>query len=132
MMVRSHTPNKSRMVTGGGAHVVFDKCPACGNEAITHIRRVSGYLDVRDFFTNGKKAEEKHRTDDHLSPIHPFISPLPARASPSLSELLRITRSNSTDSFIQIAILIPSTFLFLFFLQFFTLSTALLYRLYVS
>lgn len=44
-----------------GASGVFDSCPACGSGAITRIRRVSGYLEVLDGFTEGKKNEERQR-----------------------------------------------------------------------
>lgn len=44
-----------------GASGVFDVCPICGSKRITRIRRVSGYLELLDGFTNGKKAEELHR-----------------------------------------------------------------------
>ena len=40
---------------------VFDSCPKCKSKDITRIRRVSGYLEILDGFTNGKKAEEKNR-----------------------------------------------------------------------
>ena len=40
---------------------VFDVCPKCGSKSITRIRRVSGYLEILDGFTKGKKAEEKNR-----------------------------------------------------------------------
>ncbi|MCR5490714.1 MAG: anaerobic ribonucleoside-triphosphate reductase [Bacilli bacterium] len=40
---------------------VFDECPCCHSKSITRIRRVSGYLEVLDGFTSGKKAEEKTR-----------------------------------------------------------------------
>lgn len=40
---------------------VFDNCPKCCSNDITRIRRVSGYLEILDGFTNGKKAEEKNR-----------------------------------------------------------------------
>ena len=40
---------------------VFDECPCCGSKNITRIRRVSGYLEILDGFTKGKKAEEKNR-----------------------------------------------------------------------
>ena len=40
---------------------VFDLCPNCNSNSITRIRRVSGYLEILDGFTNGKKAEEKNR-----------------------------------------------------------------------
>lgn len=44
-----------------GATGVFDECPNCGSKKITRIRRVSGYLEILDGFTKGKKAEEKNR-----------------------------------------------------------------------
>ncbi len=44
-----------------GVSGVFDTCPVCGNDNITRIRRVSGYLEVLDGFTKGKKNEEKTR-----------------------------------------------------------------------
>jgi ribonucleoside-triphosphate reductase len=44
-----------------GASGVFDTCPVCGSKQITRIRRVSGYLEILDGFTTGKKNEEKHR-----------------------------------------------------------------------
>ena len=44
-----------------GATGVFDDCPRCGSKKITRIRRVSGYLEILDGFTKGKKAEEKNR-----------------------------------------------------------------------
>ena len=47
-----------------GASGVFDECPACKSKKITRIRRVSGYLEILDGFTKGKKAEEKHRTSN--------------------------------------------------------------------
>ncbi len=40
---------------------IFDKCPYCNSTSITRIRRVSGYLEILDGFTPGKKAEEKNR-----------------------------------------------------------------------
>ncbi len=40
---------------------VFDECPHCHGKSITRIRRVSGYLEVLDGFTNGKKNEVKSR-----------------------------------------------------------------------
>ena len=39
----------------------FDICPKCGSNKITHIRRVSGYLEIQDFFTSGKANESKNR-----------------------------------------------------------------------
>lgn len=44
-----------------GTTGVFDFCPKCKSDNITRIRRVSGYLEILDGFTNGKKAEEKNR-----------------------------------------------------------------------
>ncbi|MBR1676234.1 MAG: anaerobic ribonucleoside-triphosphate reductase [Clostridia bacterium] len=44
-----------------GTSGVFDTCPVCGSKSITRIRRVSGYLEILDGFTKGKKYEEKHR-----------------------------------------------------------------------
>lgn len=44
-----------------GASGVFDECPICHGRQITRIRRVSGYLEVLEGFTKGKKAEEKNR-----------------------------------------------------------------------
>lgn len=40
---------------------VFDECPVCKGKNILRIRRVSGYLEVLDGFTIGKKNEEKTR-----------------------------------------------------------------------
>lgn len=40
---------------------VFDTCSHCHSSNITRIRRVSGYLEILDGFTKGKKAEEKNR-----------------------------------------------------------------------
>lgn len=44
-----------------GASGTFDVCPNCGSKHITRIRRVSGYLEVQDFFTKGKLKESKNR-----------------------------------------------------------------------
>ena len=44
-----------------GASGVFDSCPVCGSKEITRIRRVSGYLEILDGFTSGKKNEERTR-----------------------------------------------------------------------
>jgi ribonucleoside-triphosphate reductase len=46
---------------GCGLKGLFDKCPKCASENIIRIRRVSGYLEVVDYFTKGKKQEVKHR-----------------------------------------------------------------------
>lgn len=40
---------------------LFDYCPKCGSDKITRIRRVSGYLEIVDYFTTGKTNEEKNR-----------------------------------------------------------------------
>lgn len=42
----------------------FDVCPKCGSTNITHIRRVSGYLEVQDYFTSGKIKESKNRREN--------------------------------------------------------------------
>lgn len=39
----------------------FDFCSNCGSDNIKRIRRVSGYLEDLEFFTDGKKAEVKYR-----------------------------------------------------------------------
>lgn len=39
----------------------FDKCPKCGSRKINRIRRVSGYLEIQDYFTQGKMRESKNR-----------------------------------------------------------------------
>ena len=39
----------------------FDDCPNCNSKNIYRIRRVSGYLEIQDYFTNGKKNETKNR-----------------------------------------------------------------------
>ena len=44
-----------------GASGTFDVCPICGSKEITRIRRVSGYLEIEDYFTNGKKHEVENR-----------------------------------------------------------------------
>lgn len=44
-----------------GVSGVFDACPKCGSHSVSRIRRVSGYLEILDGFTKGKKAEEKNR-----------------------------------------------------------------------
>ncbi|KQM09845.1 hypothetical protein AOA81_06285 [Methanomassiliicoccales archaeon RumEn M2] len=40
---------------------VFDECPNCGSKSIMRIRRVSGYLEILDYFVSGKKNEVSHR-----------------------------------------------------------------------
>lgn len=47
-----------------GTSGVFDICPVCGSKNITRIRRVSGYLEILDGFTNGKKNEVKTRKEN--------------------------------------------------------------------
>lgn len=47
-----------------GVSGVFDVCPVCGSKRVTHIRRVSGYLEILDGFTNGKKHEANTRTSN--------------------------------------------------------------------
>jgi len=44
-----------------GQKGVFDKCPKCESQEIIRIRRVSGYLEILDYFTKGKKKEVKQR-----------------------------------------------------------------------
>jgi ribonucleoside-triphosphate reductase len=44
-----------------GEKGVFDACINCGGNSITRIRRVSGYLEILDYFTSEKKAEVKNR-----------------------------------------------------------------------
>ncbi len=44
-----------------GTAGTFDKCPKCRSTHITRIRRVSGYLEVQDYFTKGKMNESKNR-----------------------------------------------------------------------
>lgn len=43
---------------------IFDECPLCKSRDITRIRRVSGYLEILDGFTNGKKAEVTKRKEN--------------------------------------------------------------------
>lgn len=47
-----------------GATGVFDSCTCCGSNEVTRIRRVSGYLEVLDGFTQGKKNEVKLRKEN--------------------------------------------------------------------
>lgn len=46
--------------------VFNDTCPNCSSKNILRIRRVSGYLEILDYFTSGKKAEE-HARKENLS-----------------------------------------------------------------
>lgn len=43
---------------------IYDICPKCNSSNITRIRRVSGYLEILDGFTKGKKAEVKYRKNN--------------------------------------------------------------------
>jgi ribonucleoside-triphosphate reductase len=47
-----------------GNEGVFDKCTKCGSKNIKRIRRVSGYLEITDYFTSGKKHEFVKRQDN--------------------------------------------------------------------
>lgn len=47
-----------------GANGTFDVCPNCDNKNIIHIRRVSGYLEIQDYFTDGKMKESKNRREN--------------------------------------------------------------------
>ena len=44
-----------------GESGVFDRCPNCKSKDILRIRRVSGYLEVLDYFVSGKKNEVANR-----------------------------------------------------------------------
>jgi len=44
-----------------GTKGIFNKCSKCGSQNIIRVRRVSGYLEILDYFTNGKKKEVKLR-----------------------------------------------------------------------
>lgn len=44
-----------------GTSGTFDVCPVCKSTQITRIRRVSGYLEIQDYFTSGKKREAMTR-----------------------------------------------------------------------
>lgn len=46
---------------------IFDKCPNCESNNIKRIRRVSGYLEVLDNFTNGKYNETNNRRLNHFN-----------------------------------------------------------------
>lgn len=47
-----------------GASGTFDVCPNCDSKNVTHIRRVSGYLEIQDYFTSGKMKESKNRKEN--------------------------------------------------------------------
>lgn len=49
-----------------GTTGLFDECPSCKGRNITRIRRVSGYLEILDGFTSGKKAEEANRMKNEM------------------------------------------------------------------
>jgi len=54
-----------------GEKGVFDSCDSCGSKNILRIRRVSGYLEVLDFFTSGKRNEVGTRiSNDKGGMIH--------------------------------------------------------------
>jgi ribonucleoside-triphosphate reductase len=40
-----------------GHQGLFDKCTKCGCDEILRVRRVSGYLEILEYFTKGKKKE---------------------------------------------------------------------------
>jgi ribonucleoside-triphosphate reductase len=44
-----------------GQKGIFDRCPKCKSNDIIRVRRVSGYLEVLDYFTKGKKKEVTNR-----------------------------------------------------------------------
>ncbi len=46
---------------GCGTSGTFDVCPECGSRNIMRIRRVSGYLEIQNFFTPGKMKESLNR-----------------------------------------------------------------------
>ncbi|HKM41004.1 MAG TPA: anaerobic ribonucleoside-triphosphate reductase [Methanocorpusculum sp.] len=48
-----------------GEKGIFDICDSCGSKDITRIRRVSGYLEILDYFTSGKKNEVKNRKSNN-------------------------------------------------------------------
>lgn len=47
-----------------GISGTFDVCPHCDSKNVTHIRRVSGYLEIQDYFTSGKMKESKNRKEN--------------------------------------------------------------------
>lgn len=47
-----------------GISGTFDVCPNCDSKSVTHIRRVSGYLEIQDYFTDGKMKESKNRREN--------------------------------------------------------------------
>lgn len=44
-----------------GTKGLFDVCTDCSSSDIIRVRRVSGYLEILDYFTKGKKKEVKQR-----------------------------------------------------------------------
>ena len=53
-----------------GSRGIFDKCDECGSDNIKKIRRVSGYLEILDQFTNGKYLEAKKRDVNYYDNSH--------------------------------------------------------------
>ncbi|TKZ35155.1 anaerobic ribonucleoside-triphosphate reductase [Brachyspira catarrhinii] len=53
-----------------GSRGIFDKCDECGSDDIKKIRRVSGYLEILDQFTNGKYLEAKKRDVNYYDNSH--------------------------------------------------------------
>lgn len=49
-----------------GEKGIFDSCPNCKCENIIRIRRVSGYLEVFDYFTKGKQKEVEKRKENEV------------------------------------------------------------------
>ena len=47
-----------------GISGTFDVCPHCDSKNVTHIRRVSGYLEIQDYFIDGKMKESKNRREN--------------------------------------------------------------------
>lgn len=55
-------PNDVCRADGCFSQGIFDQCPECKSKDITRIRRVSGYLEILDGFTYGKKNEVSKRS----------------------------------------------------------------------
>lgn len=47
-----------------GKEGIFDQCFNCDSFDILRVRRVSGYLEIQDYFTDGKYNESKKRTSN--------------------------------------------------------------------
>lgn len=46
--------------------VIFDKCPVCGSDQITRLRRITGYLTGSlESWNSAKRAEERDRVKHH-------------------------------------------------------------------